>query len=507
MKRTLFAATLAAQVIAFPSITFAAVALAPADTVDAKTQALLQQCLDNKLLLPEQVQTMNDAELNAALVDCAATLQAQTAAAPAPIVRRAPVVVEDEPVVVRRSRGFVAAAEPTFVGGGGDGGTVTPITFNNNSNNNSGNTVGDGSVFGNGNVSGGLGGTVLGGILNGGVGNGGGGGGAGGAGGGGAGGGVAGNGAGGGAGGGNNIKLNNIQKDALIGNGLQSGEAKSSSVAKDIGNGLKSVTDTKVTKLPNGNVRVSQSTSVVSAATGQIVGSPQTKAQTFTPDDINVLKQAHGNAPLDNIPTFAKKGLAANGNGPAGHSSFAAMRARLAGLKDGNTNAAGGNNKFATVKDRLAALRAGKADGATGNNRFAAMRERLASLKTGKTGTDAGHSRFAEMRAKLAAAREGKTGTAAGAKTGLHNRFAEFARKRRQMQTAGVSKGSSNTSSLGKIAKKSDRGIIHTARQNRSAGLKNFSKTFKQHQAASSGAKSSAGKSRGGSVLRRLAHR
>lgn len=113
MNRTSFFAFIAAGLSAFPLAALAETALAapakePSALANAYMVALIQKCLDNGVLLPDEVQAMTDTELNAALTECANNLPKAQAAS-------APVVVEQSAPVIRRRKAVVVEEAPTFV--------------------------------------------------------------------------------------------------------------------------------------------------------------------------------------------------------------------------------------------------------------------------------------------------------------------------------------------------------------------------------------------------------
>ncbi|MGD9806801.1 MAG: hypothetical protein AB7U78_25765, partial [Hyphomicrobiaceae bacterium] len=379
MKRTLFmSAIFAVSLSALPISTFAgptfaapsaveAVAPQSSAVVDAYMQALIQKCLDNGVLLPEQVQVMTDDELQAALTNCASTLRA---AQSAPAVRRAPVVVQDPPVVVQRRRERVIVEAAPAVAQE----APSQIAVGNNS----GNGNGLGSL---GDVLGGLGGLGGGG---GGGGNGGGlgGGGLGGGGnGGGAGGGLGGGGNGGGGGGGGQANAPAVGGlDGRIA-GLQSG------IQEGIKTGALTPTEAGLLSQRLGQIQATRANLGDTPTARQIVQQQLDGAVA----DFN--SKVHNNVGIPNPDLFRslkRNGATAAAGAPGTHSRFAAMRARIAAANGGQTaTGSAAHSRMAAIRARAAAAQNGRTAGRTGNNSYAQFLKRRHEMqaRTGQSGS------------------------------------------------------------------------------------------------------------------------
>jgi hypothetical protein len=374
MKRTLFAATIAAQILAFPAITFAADAGAEPPVVDAKMEALIQQCLDHNLLLPDQLQTMTDVELNAALVTCAATLQtAQSTAAPAPVVRTAtPVVVQSAaPVIVHRRQRFVVNEAPAIVEPG-------PININNNS----GNNIGNGNVVGG--ALGGLGGGNAGPV-----------------------------------GGGDGAVT---PTPAPVANGL---DARIAGLESGIQEGIKTSALTTAEA-----AQVQANLGAIQGLRANLGDTPAARLIIQAQLDAAIAdfnSKVHDNVGVPNPDLF--RALKRNGqqtaglNSFAGSNRFAGMRARLAAAKNGQISIGAGHSRFAAIRARMAAAKDGQLHGANAtdrnHNRFAAyLRHRksqgaLGQTKTGSmtaSGSSSSKARFVQRR--IARIRQARTNNA-----------------------------------------------------------------------------------------------
>ncbi|MGD9806681.1 MAG: hypothetical protein AB7U78_25165, partial [Hyphomicrobiaceae bacterium] len=373
MKRTLFLSTMfavglsALPVSAFAGPTLAAPsaveAVAPQSSavVDAYMQALIQKCLDNGVLLPEQVQAMTDDELQAALTNCASTLRA---AQLAPAVRRAPIVVQDPPVVVQRRRErVIVEAAPAVVqeAPAVAQGAPTQISIGNNSGNGNG-------LGGLGDVLGGLGGQGGGGGL-GGLGGGGNGGGAGG--------GLGGVGAG--AGGQANAPVVGGLDGRIA--GLQSG------IQEGIASGALTPTEAGLLSKRLGQIQATRANLGDTPAARQIVQQQLDGAVA----DFN--SKVHNNVGIPNPDLFRslkRNGATAAAGAPGTHSRFAAMRARIAAANGGQTaTGSAAHSRMAAIRARAAAAQNGRTAGRTGNNSYAQFLKRRHEMqaRTGQSGS------------------------------------------------------------------------------------------------------------------------
>jgi len=340
MKRTFVAAIAASGLLGLAAPVFAADAAAPQSALtDAYMQALIQRCLDNGALLPEQIQKMDDDELTKALSDCAKSLQASAAPPPAPVYRSSPVVVEESaPVVVRRARSRFVEADPelgpTGGGGGGGGGVIRDV------------------------IGGGMGGGMGGGGMGGG-------------------------GAGTGA---TPAPLDPL--DARIG-GLESG------IREGIDSSALTPTEASQLQARLGAIQATRA-NLGDTPAARLIVQQQLDAAIA---DFN--SKAHNNDGIPNPNLFrkAKRPNVAGFGGTPGqpNSPFAAIRARLAakGLGQpgpGNAlgNGAAGKGRFAALRARMAARAAGQPDAGTGRSRMAEMlkRRRLAGLQGSASGNN-----------------------------------------------------------------------------------------------------------------------
>lgn len=280
MKRFLFT-TVASTTLSCMTLTGANAAEPASSLSDKFYEAMIEKCLALGTLTPQQVDGLADEELKAVLRTCDTSRAAAASIAPAVPIAVAPayrpraqsIAVQPDPEFEApasgggRRFGGVASVDG---GDGNSGGGIPPINIGNGGNGGGGG-IGGGGGGGQGNGTANSGGT---------------GGGTGGTG-----------GTAGGTGGGATPanppapKLTNIQDDAVIGSKLKPGEAVASEKSKDLGNGLKQTTSTLVTKDAQGNVIVTQKTTVRDAA-GKTVGTPKTTKQSFTPADVAVLKNA-----------------------------------------------------------------------------------------------------------------------------------------------------------------------------------------------------------------------
>ena len=232
-------------------------------------EAMIEKCLALGTLTPEQVDGLPDDELKAVLRTCDTSKAAATPAPVAPIAtapvvrpRLQPIAVQPDPepeapVYGGRRRvgggsrfGGVAPADGGDAGdGGGDGGSGggrPPINIGNGGDGGGGGTPDAGGTGGG--TTGPVAGTPTTGTP------------------------TTGTPATGTTP--TQPKLTNIQQDAVIGSKLKPGEVVASEKSKDLGNGLKQTTTTLVTKDAQGNVRVTQQTTVKDK-NGNTVGTPE----------------------------------------------------------------------------------------------------------------------------------------------------------------------------------------------------------------------------------------
>ena len=286
MNRFLFAAVASTALSCTMLTTVKAAEPSASSLTDKFYEAMIEKCLALGTLTPEQVDGLPDDELKAVLRTCDTSKAAATPAPVAPIAtapvvrpRLQPIAVQPDPepeapVSGGRRRvgggsrfGGVAPADGGDAGdGGGDGGSGggrPPINIGNGGDGGGGGTPDAGGTGGG--TTGPVAGTPTTGTP------------------------TTGTPATGTTP--TQPKLTNIQQDAVIGSKLKPGEVVASEKSKDLGNGLKQTTTTLVTKDAQGNVRVTQQTTVKDK-NGNTVGTPKTTNQNFTPADVAVLKGA-----------------------------------------------------------------------------------------------------------------------------------------------------------------------------------------------------------------------